>query len=96
MASRGARNLILLNRSGVGSEIAVGFMEELKANGVHAEAPKCDVTSADSLTAVLADCAKTMPPIKGCIQGSMVLRVCCLQIPRSEFGKTNRQQGFYF
>lgn len=96
MASRGARNLILLSRSGVGSEIAVGLIEELKANGVHAEAPKCDVTSADSLSAVLANCAKTMPPIKGCIQGSMVLRVGCLQPPRSEFGKTNRHQGFYF
>lgn len=96
MASRGARNLILLSRSGVGSEVAVDFIEELKANGVHAEAPKCDVTSADSLTAVLANCAKTMPPVKGCIQGSMVLRVCCLQILRSRFGKTNRHQGFYF
>lgn len=96
MASRGARNLILLSRSGVGSEVAVDFIEELKANGVHAEAPKCDVTSADSLAAVLANCAKTMPPVKGCIQGSMVLRVCFLQILPSGFGKTNRHQGFYF
>lgn len=47
----------------------------LKDDGVHVEAPACDVTKADSLMSVLAHCAESMPPIKGCIQASMVLKV---------------------
>lgn len=49
-------------------------MEELAAAGVTASAPQCDVSDRAILERVLSDCAKTMPPIKGCIQGSMVLK----------------------
>ena len=49
--------------------------KELKDDGVHVEAPACDVTNADSLMSVLSHCAQSMPPIKGCIQASMVLKV---------------------
>ena len=75
MVSRGVRNLILLSRSGAQSETAIALIEELKANGAHVEAPACDVTKADMLKTVLESCAETMPPVKGVIQGSMVLRV---------------------
>lgn len=77
--SRGAKNLILLSRSGAQSHAAIGLIEELKAKGAHVEAPPCDVTKADMLESTLDKRAATLPPIKGVIQGSMVLNVCrCL------------------
>lgn len=74
-ASRGAKNLILLSRFGIRTKSAITFVEELEAIGVQVRAPPCDVTVADSLSATLAFCGQTMPPIKGVIQGAMVLRV---------------------
>lgn len=52
------------------------FLLELKQLGVKVAAPPCDVTDIASLQKVLEQCAIDMPPIKGCVQGSMVLRVC--------------------
>ncbi|MCJ1398962.1 hypothetical protein MMC11_002163 [Xylographa trunciseda] len=79
MVSRGVRNLILLSRSGARSETAVALIEELKSKGAHVEAPACDVTKLDMLRTVLESCAKTMPPVKGVIQGSMVLSDAILE-----------------
>lgn len=76
MASRNAKHLILLSRSGVKTEAAQLLMDELKIGGVRAEAPICDVSDIASLASALAKCDKEMPPIKGCIQGSMILKVC--------------------
>ena len=75
MASRNAKHLILLSRSGVKTKAAQLLMDELKTGGVSAKAPICDVSDMASLASVLAECNKEMPPIKGCIQGSMVLKV---------------------
>ena len=75
MATRGASNLILLGRSGACSENAIALVDELTAMGVTVKTPACDISDGQSLAAVVADCSKSMPPIKGCIQGSMVLRV---------------------
>ena len=75
MASRGARHFILLSRSGAKGTRAKAFVEELRSQGCHVEAPACDITQAEILKQVLEQCAKTMPSIRGCIQGTMVLRV---------------------
>lgn len=75
MARRGARNLILLSRSGPRTDAARELLEDLRAQDVHVEAPACDITSSEALAHVLEDCSKTMPPVKGCIQGAMVLKV---------------------
>lgn len=75
MVSRGARNLILLSRSGVQSKTAIAFVRELETRGVCVEAPACDVTNVDLLASVMTRYTKTMPPVKGCIQRTMVLKV---------------------
>ena len=75
MAARGARYLILLSRSGLHSDSAKVLVEELEGHGLHVETPACDVTSAESLAMTLNECKGRMPPIKGCIQGTMVLKV---------------------
>ena len=75
MVSRGARHLILLSRSGPSSQAVMTLLEELSSEGVHVEAPACNIVDSYSLTSVSESCAQTMPAIKGCIQASMVLRV---------------------
>lgn len=76
MVSRGAKNLLLLSRSGPVVDKSRILVEELRRRGARIEAPVCDVTDAISLERVLQSYEKTMPPIRGCIQSSMVLRVC--------------------
>ena len=78
MARRGAKNLVLLSRSGVRAEASIALVEDLKSMGVHVIAPACDVTDPKSLSAVITECTRTIPPIKGVIQASMVLKVCPL------------------
>jgi hypothetical protein len=42
--------------------------------GCNIAAPQCDVSIEEQLSTVLSDWGKDMPPVKGCIQGSMVLK----------------------
>ncbi|ERF74612.1 hypothetical protein EPUS_00742 [Endocarpon pusillum Z07020] len=79
MVSRGAKHLLLLSRSGAQTPVAVAFLKELTANGVDARAPLCDISDKEMLKCVLDEQGKTMPPIKGCIQASMVLRDSILE-----------------
>ena len=74
MAGRGARNLILLSRSGPKATAALELLDELRDSGVRVETPLCDVSSAESLSAILKQ-YKELPPIKGCLQSTMVLKV---------------------
>ncbi|KAI1820011.1 BcPKS1, polyketide synthase [Xylaria intraflava] len=73
MCQQGARNLILLSRSGPSSPVAQALVRELRGKGVSVETPRCDVSNSTSLSAALQSCAH-MPPIKGCLQATMVLK----------------------
>ncbi|KAL6878977.1 polyketide synthase [Trichoderma novae-zelandiae] len=79
MADRGAKHLILPSRSGASSKAARQTVEELTARGVNIVAPKCDVASEQELADVLDECARSMPPIKGCINAAMVLQGAVFQ-----------------
>lgn len=74
MADRGARYLIVPSRSGASSKAAVDIVAELKARGVCIVVPKCDVASESAVSSLLDECARTMPPIKGCINAALVLQ----------------------
>lgn len=73
--SNGARNLILLSRSGATSSEAKILVEELKMKSVNVQTPACDISDPSALDLVLEACRLSLPPIAGCIQSSMVLRV---------------------
>ena len=75
MVSRRAKHLLLLSRSGPEHEAAINLLEELKHDAVQVQAPACDISKEGILASVLAECANVLPPIKGCIQGTMVLKV---------------------
>ncbi|KAH8429183.1 uncharacterized protein LDX57_006852 [Aspergillus melleus] len=74
LVDRGARNLLLLSRSGARSAKAAELLQELSAKGASVMIPRCDVADADSLARALSECQERMPPFKGCIQCAMVLR----------------------
>ncbi|KAI9660404.1 MAG: Type I Iterative PKS [Bathelium mastoideum] len=74
MTTRGARNLILLSRSGPRTTVAQDMLKQLEKDGVRVFATACDVGSRRSLEDTLRECETTMPPIKGCIQASGVLK----------------------
>ncbi|KAL9595035.1 MAG: hypothetical protein Q9219_006685 [cf. Caloplaca sp. 3 TL-2023] len=74
MAHQGARYLLLLSRSGAKSKAAVELLEEMHDRGVEVQTPACDISDEGALSRVLERMTESMPPIKGCIQASMVLR----------------------
>ncbi|KAL0937175.1 polyketide synthase [Colletotrichum truncatum] len=74
MASRGAKNLILLSRRGPVEDSAKQLVKELQLVCDNVITPSCDITNADALGNVISQASSSLPPIKGCIQGSMVLQ----------------------
>ncbi|KAF2736977.1 hypothetical protein EJ04DRAFT_595149 [Polyplosphaeria fusca] len=73
MSSKGAKNFLLLSRSGAKSEEAKTFIAEMSGAGVNIEAPPCDIANLTVLCQVIKEARERLPPIKGCIQASMVL-----------------------
>lgn len=81
MVAKGARHLVLLSRTGEqnASAIVRSFVADMRDSGVDLFCPACDVANASSLAMVLDHCATRMPPIRGCVQAAMNLRVCIIR-----------------
>jgi NADPH:quinone reductase-like Zn-dependent oxidoreductase len=76
MVNRGARYLIIVSRTGAGQDpVRATLLDELRAVGCSPTVMSCNISNKAALQAVLAECEKKLPPIAGCIQASMVLRV---------------------
>ncbi|WQF87991.1 Putative Acyl transferase domain superfamily, GroES-like superfamily, alcohol dehydrogenase [Colletotrichum destructivum] len=74
MIGRGARYFLLLSRSGAhGNSDAQKFMDEVESHGARVLAPACDISNRQTLEAILLQTPRDFPPIRGCIQGAMVL-----------------------
>ncbi|KAG8157127.1 hypothetical protein KVR01_013117 [Diaporthe batatas] len=52
---------------------AYALLDELKKAGCIVRTPRCDISDTSSLTSALAMCSD-LPPIKGCLQATMVLK----------------------
>ncbi|KAF2638710.1 polyketide synthase PksD [Massarina eburnea CBS 473.64] len=77
LAFRGAKHIIVPSRSSRSAatmQAAMETVEQLRKQGIQVAIPRCDVSSAESLRNILDDCAKTMPPVRGCINAAMVLQ----------------------
>ena len=78
----GAKNVILLSRSAADLDLErnkgtdnARFLQELRATGCRVMPVSCDVGMASSLTKAVRDCEVAgMPPVRGVIQGAMLLR----------------------
>ena len=74
LIDHGAKNLVLLSRSAGNVEKSGAFVEELREAGCRVEAISCDVSIAGHLAQAVRACEKGLPPIRGVIQGAMVLQ----------------------
>ena len=72
MVAHGARNLVLLSRSGP-REVERQQIENLRATGINIVDTRADVTKFNEVQQVIEGMAKSMPPLVGVIHGAMVL-----------------------
>jgi NAD(P)-dependent dehydrogenase (short-subunit alcohol dehydrogenase family) len=75
MASKGAKHLVLLSRKGPSTAEAKELVLELEKQQITVKAPSCDIGDHDRLKDVMKLCATCMPPIRGCINSTMVIKV---------------------
>jgi NADPH:quinone reductase-like Zn-dependent oxidoreductase len=76
LLSHGARHLAFISRSGDTRDEAKVFLKQMRRHDCDARAYSCNISSRASLQATVAQCAAELPPIKGLVQCSMVLKVC--------------------
>ena len=73
LVEHGAKNIILLSRNAK-SQANASFLEKLRNLGAKIVADNCDVADKLDLARAMDQC-KEMPPVRGVIQGAMVLQV---------------------
>ncbi|KND87310.1 Lovastatin diketide synthase LovF [Tolypocladium ophioglossoides CBS 100239] len=80
MVDHGARNLILLSRS-AGKQNSGAFVSQLREAGCRVVAISCDVANNEDLARALDTCERDeqLPPVRGVIQGAMVLQDSILE-----------------
>lgn len=66
--------MIVLSRS-ANAEKVRPFSEEMQQIGCKVYPVACDISDSASMARALEECRKNMPPIRGIIQGAMVLQV---------------------
>ncbi|KAI1253816.1 putative secondary metabolism biosynthetic enzyme [Eutypa lata] len=100
MVKSGARHILLLTRSGTKKESTRDLTRRLTKQGAHVAAWECDVGNENSLVGALARCqAESWPPIKGVVQGAMVLNDAIYQnMTRQQFFDATRPkvQGSWY
>ncbi|CAB3871474.1 type I polyketide synthase [Achromobacter piechaudii] len=73
LVDKGARNLILISRSGPTNDAAQAALSTFASQGVRVYAAACDVTDRDALVSLLHDAAGTLPPLKGVVHAAVVI-----------------------
>ena len=73
LVSKGARNLLLVSRSGPKSEDAVSTIAHLESLGVKIIAVACDITVKDEIFATVQEASKIMPPLRGIVHAATVI-----------------------
>ncbi|KAH7143722.1 hypothetical protein EDB81DRAFT_935118 [Dactylonectria macrodidyma] len=79
MVQKGARNILLVSRNAQSHPDAASLMEQAKNEGCNLQVRNCDVSDEQSLLALLDECARAMPPIRGVVAGAMVLNDSILE-----------------
>lgn len=75
MIEHGARNIVLVSRSGGGRELVEQLKHETQCHDARIMTLKCDASVESQVRRLVGDCAATLPPICGVIHAAMVLRV---------------------
>lgn len=75
MFQHGAKNFIFASRSGSDKEASQETISVLRNKGAQVAVFKCDISNLDDLKRVLRESRENMPPIRGLIHGTFVLKV---------------------
>jgi NAD(P)-dependent dehydrogenase (short-subunit alcohol dehydrogenase family) len=78
MLTKGARNFAFISRSGASGVEAAETLENLSREGANAIAYSCDICEPEQLRKTVDLITSEMPPVRGLIQGAMVLKGCLL------------------
>jgi thioester reductase-like protein len=73
LVARGARNLVLVGRSGAASSEAQQAVRELEQTGTRVVVVRADVANVEPMREVLADLRHKLPPLRGLFHAAMVL-----------------------
>ena len=73
MTTKGARNLVLMSRSGVKTDFERDIVQRMEKKGVNVMIAKGSVDSKEDVDRIFKEVAATMPPIKGIQHAAMVL-----------------------
>ena len=73
LISRGARNLVLVGRTGPSSAEARDSLAEFRRDGVKVDAVACDVTDEGAMASLFARIAAEMPPLRGVVHAAAVI-----------------------
>jgi NAD(P)-dependent dehydrogenase (short-subunit alcohol dehydrogenase family) len=75
MAQNGAKSLVFLNRSGLSKEKSQATVRELEKKGVQVIVQVCNISNEIEVRQMIVDVSHCAPPIRGIIQGAMVVKV---------------------
>ncbi|KAL1623909.1 Type I Iterative PKS [Neofusicoccum ribis] len=73
LAERGAKNVLVLSRHAE-SHSNAPFLDEMRSKGVNILARNLDICNPSSLAEAIEQASNVLPPVKGVIQGAMVLQ----------------------
>lgn len=82
MVSKGARNIVLLSRSGAVHGKAKDQVDALNASGANIVIRRCNVADRSDVDALLISGLEGLPPVRGIVHGAMVLHVSDHSFPR--------------
>lgn len=75
MVAKGARNIVLVSRSGSVTGRVKELVDELGAVGANIVVRPCNVVNKVEVEELIASGLEGLPPIRGVVHGTMVLRV---------------------
>ncbi|MBN1489314.1 MAG: SDR family NAD(P)-dependent oxidoreductase, partial [Phycisphaerae bacterium] len=78
MIERGARHLVLVGRRGIHSAECQEAIDAMRAAGAEVVVAQADVAREADVARVIADIARTLPPLRGVVHAAMVLEDCLL------------------
>ena len=73
LARKGARSLVLINRSGIATDEARQGVELIRSLGATVTTFVCDVSNRTAVNAMLMQVATSLPPLKGIVHAAMVI-----------------------
>ena len=73
LVDKGARNLVLISRSGASTEEAKIAIDKLEAQAVNVFIAHCDITNKWAISNLLTEITKKMPPLRGIVHSATVI-----------------------